>query len=1300
MQPRGNVLGGTAYSTTLDYVSTSNDRVETVTDALGNVTGNSWNPDGTLASQTLPSTGDGITRTTSYASYDANGQPTQVTDAAGGVSRAGYAANGELLWTQDANHASASGGDPRAYRSYFDYDSYGRLGRSSTPKSTSLRPGLLVWTDGVYDANDNVLAQLSPHFGAGDSQQAPSQETVYDELDRPTLETSPERGGGLEQTKTDYDAAGRVVKQTSPLGVRTTGLTKDYATFTGYDLLDRPLTVTGYRVDENDQPLETRTINYCYDKTGDLRSITAPKGASSFTNCPSASATPYVYTSAPYTTELAYDAAHRQTSVTDPLGHETTTDYDENGQVTGVTDPNGNTTTTSYDNRGEKTKTVVPFDPSASPARTLTTKYEYDAIGNLSRLISPRAYDASPDKQTFSTYTTSYGYDALNRQVKTSTLAEQTVYQHSSYDANGNLLSVSLPTLKTTPGTLTASEKTQQSYWDTGQIASSFDGVNPKVRFDYTAEGWQALRLPETALSSGVSDYTRAMVWRYDADGRLLDLADLGGQHTSYGYDANGNQISATEGGVSGSGIVPLTVSASYDGFDQLAKVRVPKAGPANYLTTSFGYDQHANLTQLVQNAEETSSGSVVAAGRTETFTHDNGDQPLTQVDDFATTGTGDDERFSWTYTPLGLEATRKVEKANGGSWTSEQQQTSTYFANGQLQTLTTSNGAGTTVEQHTLSYEDPSGIYVGSRSQDVFKLLGPDTNAPCRTSTCTAKWAYDGRGRLIQEITGTGTTSDYTLDVIGNITQERTNGTVSRTASYNGQQLTSDTVSGTTKKYLYDPDGNLDCITASSWAGGSCPAAGTSALLTDEIYDYRDRLVGSKSYNGAGTLSDSGSYSYDGLDRPVSETETHSGTATTTGFVYVGLANALAQETITGGTNASRSYVYSPDGRRLTLADTTAGTTSRYSYGYDPHGSVSLLLDQANNVKAAYAYSAYGAATTALTKTAAGFNASTNAYRYSGKRYDSGSSTLDMGARRYSAPIARFLQQDLYYGALDNLDLSSDPLTGNRYALAGGNPVGYVENDGHAPIVESGGFAVWKPDPGQDATLVVFGTSAGMGGTATTEVVEASKQLVAAASAGATGNGDPVITRQDLAAVVAGRSREAAAGRQGLLPGISLTADRTVAVWQKLDCSSPNIAYATGQFCRQLWSIHGRLTGGAGFHLAAIAEGVAQSVGLSLDALDTAARATQPYAIACLKGAFIGALGGPEGALIACATEAFAELAKEHGNRDARFVAFALQLRDIHKTYQAIRIAQKNPERPFDLWRQIIRKLSSDSRR
>jgi hypothetical protein len=159
------------------------------------------------------------------------------------------------------------------------------------------------------------------------------------------------------------------------------------------------------------------------------------------------------------------------------------------------------------------------------------------------------------------------------------------------------------------------------------------------------------------------------------------------------------------------------------------------------------------------------------------------------------------------------------------------------------------------------------------------------------------------------------------------------------------------------------------------------------------------------------------------------------------------------------------------PYGERISLTDTRPGQAAKdFSYGYDVHGSISELIDDAGQAQAAYGYTPYGDPDTELSyeqdpyagsqqKTAA--NEPLNPYRYSNRRLDLGSERADlgggassggydMGARRFGPDIGRFLQPDVYQGAMSDLSLSEDDLASNRFALAGGNPVSFVEDDGH----------------------------------------------------------------------------------------------------------------------------------------------------------------------------------------------------------------------------------------------------------
>jgi RHS repeat-associated protein len=1285
-KPVGNATAGnpTDYKWTFAYVDTLEDHVLSVTDPLGNATSNSWNADGTLASTTLPANGDSITRTTTYNSYDPNGLATQATDPAGGISRASYLANGNLAWQQDPNHASHSGGTPAHYQQQYSYDSYGRFGRSSQPKSTGLLPGLLIWDDTAYDANDNTISQINAHYGQGDSGSAPQTTSVYDAMDRPTSVTGPRAtaDGGATTSVTTYDAAGRPVTATAPNGVKTTpsgsAWAKDFETDTDYDALDRVATTTSFAVTAAgaEDPAQRRVTHFCYDLAGDLRTVTGPKGASAFSACPAITTGTYSPYAGAYTNRYDYDAAHRQTKATDPLGNSQQTGYNENGQPVTSTDANNKQTTYAYDDRGSKVSQAEPFDSG----RTLTSKWEYDALGNVKRLIPPRAYDIGGAAGPWTSLVESRSYDALGRLVKTvlpsealgfyrlgepsgttmtdsvgtrngtytggvslqqagavasdpnlaalfdgssgyglvsspapldsgnysleawfkttsmaagtkgivrdgslagvatglmvnagqqlafnasdgativtansagtvndglwhhavgtrngstftlyldgaqvgqatgapadvdgssatlrigarvngagapieffagtidevalyptglSAAAVQShytapagsvqAYAHIAYDANGQRTVVSLPSNRSDPASLQTAEKTTVSYWDPGWVLASTDPATPRARFDYTPEGWQAARTPDLAASPGTLDLGRTMYWDYLPDGLLQALRDLGGQRASYAYDANGNKTVSNEAnGLTQSGQAALNITSGFDGFDELQSVATPKFGVGGCTqTTSFGYDLHGNTVSVGENAEA-GAGCATVAARLFSYAHDGADRLTAQTDDFRTAAAADDHQYLLTYTADSRLSTKTI-RSNSSAWVQEQRSVRTYFDNGLLKTLQNYDGTATAVEDHTLSYMTAAGVYMnGNRVQDVFTLKQPaDAVSPtCVSAACTASWAYDGRGRLTGEVTGTGTTTAFTLDAAGNAVQEIA-GATTTTRVFSGQRLAAVTVGGITNRFVYDAAGNTDCVVAGSWLAAACPAEGNWSLLTDYVHDYANRLVATRFYNGGGTRTDSAEYTVDPLGRPQKQVETHTVTDTVKGteagvtattFTYLGASDGVSSETAVlpvSGTKV-RAYAFDGLGQRATVSETVSGATTHYSYSYDPHGSVSVVLDQAGLVKASYGYTAYGSANTALTKTASGFSAATNPYRYTGKRFDSGSNTLDMGARRYSPTTGRFLQQDLYYNALDDFGLSSDPLTANRYLFTGANPINYIETDGHMPI-------------------------------------------------------------------------------------------------------------------------------------------------------------------------------------------------------------------------------------------------------
>src|SRR5262249_49147552 len=202
--------------------------------------------------------------------------------------------------------------------------------------------------------------------------------------------------------------------------------------------------------------------------------------------------------------------------------------------------------------------------------------------------------------------------------------------------------------------------------------------------------------------------------------------------------------------------------------------------------------------------------------------------------------------------------------------------------------------------------------------------------------------------------------------------------------------------------------------------------------------------------------------YMYDALNRVVKEQEDHpafNGDTHITQFSYLGLSGLEVEEQQTskntGNTLFLKDFTYDVYGHRLAMTNTPftngqPGTPITYTYGYDVLGSVSQLVAPDGSTAASYGYTAYGQSDSQLSQGDSDQTTPLNPFRYTAKRSDSGSGTVDMGVRRFGPAIGQFLTPDFFHGALADLSLSIDAVTQNRYDLAGGNPISFGEWDGH----------------------------------------------------------------------------------------------------------------------------------------------------------------------------------------------------------------------------------------------------------
>ena len=351
---------------------------------------------------------------------------------------------------------------------------------------------------------------------------------------------------------------------------------------------------------------------------------------------------------------------------------------------------------------------------------------------------------------------------------------------------------------------------------------------------------------------------------------------------------------------------------------------------------------------------------------------------------------------------------------------------------------------------------------------------------------------------------------TDYTRDGNGKATHkaERPNTPegdppadpeVTHVLTHNGDRLTraevtdetqaSDVV--TTQTFVYDDAGNAQRVrTVTDVVGdGVVPEqpSGDTALDAEECtgedttapqvtrycYDEFNRQVFSSGFG----VEEPAVVTYDGLDRRDSKvTEGENGATERRDYSYIGTSELLTTESIRTtdaadvATTERHSYDYDSRGERQGQ-QVEADATVRYRpYAKDANGSVVGLEDEETGEVAAnkrYDYDPYGELDREVTPAStcdgleAGLSqdARDNPFRFEGFYYDSGVKTYDMHARHYRPELGQFLGRDQYASASGDQALQSDPLTQNRYAFAGGNPVSNVEFDGHVtPVRDSGG--------------------------------------------------------------------------------------------------------------------------------------------------------------------------------------------------------------------------------------------------
>ncbi|MDF8265736.1 DNRLRE domain-containing protein [Luteipulveratus flavus] len=1082
-----------AVASKTDFVYDVRGNVMQVKDALAQVTTAEYDAFGRPTKVTTPH--DGTTTRTTQTDYDLNDRVIKQTSPNGAQTVATYNAGDQVekstvpdnnltgraatyaydplgrLVSETAPNgvATPTAGD---FTTSYTYDRLGQVLTMQAPFTDSDGTAKTVTTSYSYDQVGNVVKVVDPNKNATPDASDFTTKKVYDLNGQVTASTD---AAGY-TTKTEYNDDGQVTAQIDQLGNRTT---------TTYDKAGQPTGTSLNRTAIGSSTPQVLKTTATYDAAGNITRVTRPSNQVS---------------------ETVYDAANRpiqRKGAADGSNTPSTyTTYDEVGRIKAQSDPTYATT-----QAGASAWTNYTYYPSgdiktATDPWSIVTSYGYNSLGQqTSRALKANGFTATrsqswtfyPDgslasrSDTAAAQPTTIMDNANTWQVATTgtwtTVAGGTNTQGANYlthaaAAAGTTGAADSITWKIDPDTSSQFEVWVSCPVRTDATTAATYTINHAGGAVTKTIDQKACTSANSWVSLGTYTFTgntnRSVVLKPSTTGvvvadavRIVDMGAAKARSFTNTYDANGSPTQVKD---TTTGAAIDTYQTSYDELGRATIVQELAAG-VEKRKTDYTYDRNSNPLSVM--AFRPTDATRAGTSRYTAYTWDVRNLVATvRAGDTPTTPAKQDA-WAYTYDPRGMLSS--LAKPNGNV------AKATYHEDGLPKTLEEKTSGGALVASHQLTY-----TLDGDRSQDVERL---DDAGSTGTLDQTSVFAYTPNQQL-KTVTRTGADKGeneaFTYDAAGNITAE-TVGATSTTRTYDRNRLTKSvqTTGGvsTTFNHRYDVLGRASSVDVGA------------QVVERYGYDGWDRLTRHQRWDSAGTALSSKSSTFDPFDRVVSQTnKPGSDWTVATRFSYLGLGSQVAveeQADRAGVFKTSKRYAYDPAGKPLSLVDSPiTGTTATTSYyGYNPHGDVETLTaaddpattttNEAGPTAGTYRYTAYGAPDKVGTT---GVDAITgdptkdadmvNPIRYSGKRFDALTGSYDMGFRTYSTGLNRFLSRDMFNGALDDMNLGSDPWNTNRYAFTGGNPLNRIEVDGHINAIEKGGGSV-APEDGERAQAV-----------------------------------------------------------------------------------------------------------------------------------------------------------------------------------------------------------------------------------
>jgi RHS repeat-associated protein len=934
-----------AASATTAYTYDAFGNVASRTDPDGNDTAYTYDGDGHLLTTTLQNyTGSPpgsqaaapLLEQTRY--YDAAGRLATVVDGMNNLDNFYYTDNGLL-----AGEVKATSDWSKSFTSeWFAYDAAGNLAEQWANNGE---------TDTTYtvDAANRLTQEVADPYGL-----ARTTTITYTPDDQQASVTQTGTGGESQTTSYTYDPAGNVLSQSvSDPGAGGPaawfGLTQSSGTAVPDQVAGgQPATASGVSWPGNEATFsgsagsQVATAGPLADTTGSF-SVTAWALLSTGTGGVQAVVSQAAGTSNGFT--LQYDPATGDWEFARPLADTASPQVAVAGSgpnaiaTTGawaflVGTYDANTGTMSLYVNGVAAGTATDTTPVAAhgpftvgSAKVNGAQGEWldgqaDTVQVYPRALSPQEVEQYGGNGDITTNALTTTWTRDQRGLPTSVTDPDGAVTGYTYDEAGQLAVTTAPPVAAQAyggPAVTVRPVTTTGYDTFGDTAETQDADGNVTTYGYDADGRQVSDTLPPYTPPGGSPITSVSTTVYDGDGLVTSATDGLGNITRYGYDQMGDQVSVTapNGGVTMTG---------YDADRQPLSM----TGPTGAVTDAT-YDYMGRLSTSTVVERATGSGS---AAYTTDYSY--GDGAGVDIGGTGNGGLLSQKQTMWDGTvtsSYGYDPAGEVTSATDGAGDVTSYG---YDALGRKTKVTYPDGTATATGY------DGAGNPVSVQQLDASGTVLATTSA-----------TYDGAGDQLSATDALGNSSTFTYDPTGLVTAE--------------VQPVSAT-SAVTTSFAYDPAGNQTAYTdgnGNQWSD----TYNSWGLQESRVEPFTSR------YNSAATSTFTTAYDADG--DPVSLTEPggvtlastynnmgeltgQSGSgadaATTTrtlGYDLAGdLTSASTSNTLGTGSNAtSESFTYNDRGQVLT----SSGSAGSGSYGYDGNGRVTSVADAAGTT--AYTY-------------------------------------------------------------------------------------------------------------------------------------------------------------------------------------------------------------------------------------------------------------------------------------------------------------------------------------------------------